>query len=311
MNLHIKQGLITSILTVIIIIFYTSTVRAQPLIPSPLFSQQPEYLKALTNATHAAITGPAHIPLLDQGTLTLPVGYIFIPKKEVASLLNIKSPTLVGVIFPAKNKTSKHQETWSILIGYHRVGHISDEAAKQWGSDDDLKKLQDLIQNNNTTFTKDGIPPLEVSGWIEKPIYNGSSHTLRWSVQMNNRSAAPYDEQMVNYNMYILGKEGYFVMGLVAPSSSIGHIKPHAIELLNSLVYNDGKRYEDFSEQTDRVAQYGIATLVTGVVNKNAGLLDEGRSLIEKFGVLIVIGFILIIAKINGLFSWKFHLRGF
>ena len=65
-------------------------------------------------------------------------------------------------------------------------------------------------------------------------------------------------------NAYALGREGYFSLNLVTGLADLPQHKPAAHKLLAALEYNTGKRYADFDEKTDHVAEYGLAALITG-----------------------------------------------
>jgi uncharacterized membrane-anchored protein len=63
-----------------------------------------------------------------------------------------------------------------------------------------------------------------------------------------------------------------------------------AHELLGDLAYNTGKRYEDFSASTDRIAEYGLMALVGGVAAKKLGLFAIAAAFVLKFAKIILIG---------------------
>jgi uncharacterized membrane-anchored protein len=94
----------------------------------------------------------------------------------------------------------------------------------------------------------------------------------------------------VNYNTYALGRDGYFSLNLLSSSDQISTEKAIAHELLADLSYNTGKRYEDFSASTDRIAEYGLLALVGGVAVKKLGLLALASALVLKFAKLIILG---------------------
>jgi uncharacterized membrane-anchored protein len=63
--------------------------------------------------------------------------------------------------------------------------------------------------------------------------------------------------------------------------------------MLGALNFNDGKRYADFNESTDHVAEYGLAALVLGVGAKKLGLLAMAGVFLAKFakvGFLALLG---------------------
>jgi uncharacterized membrane-anchored protein len=94
----------------------------------------------------------------------------------------------------------------------------------------------------------------------------------------------------VNYNTYLLGREGYFSMNLVTGLKELPQHKPEGQAMLAALAFNDGKRYGDFDEKTDHVAEYGLAALVLGVGAKKLGLLAMAGVFFAKFAKLFILG---------------------
>jgi uncharacterized membrane-anchored protein len=114
-----------------------------------------------------------------------------------------------------------------------------------------------------------------------------------WSAALQSRSDQDGTDEGVNFNTYVLGREGYFSMNLVTSPASIEQEKPAARELLAALDFNEGKRYADFNERTDKVAEYGLAALVGGIAAKKLGLLATLGVFLAKFwkiGALALVG---------------------
>ena len=97
------------------------------------------------------------------------------------------------------------------------------------------------------------------------------------------------EDQGVNYNTYLLGREGYFSMNLVTGLNELPRHKPQGQAMLAALAFNEGKRYEDFDSKTDHVAEYGLAALVLGVGAKKLGLLAVAAAFFAKFAKLIIL----------------------
>ncbi len=232
--------------------------------------------------------GPVDIPLIDQGTLSLPEGYAFVPKQESARLLrasgNSASPTLIGLVFPLSD------EQWSASIDYTEEGYIRDDDAKDWDADELLASLKDGTEADNQDRITRGFPPLAVTGWIEVPQYDAATHRLVWSAKVVETDN-PQDQGTANYKTYALGREGYFGLNLVTSTATIEGDKKYARELLGAISYTPGKRYADFTEGTDRVAEYGLAALVAGVAAKKLGLIAIAGAFILKFAKVFIIGF--------------------
>jgi len=126
-----------------------------------------------------------------------------------------------------------------------------------------------------------------VTRWVEKPAYDAQAHRLVWSAEAREKGVADQDPT-VNYNTYVLGRQGYVSLNLITNSSTVEADKPAAHQLLEAVNFNSGKRYGDFNESTDKVAAYGLAALVGGLAAKKLGLLAGLGVLIAKFAKVII-----------------------
>jgi uncharacterized membrane-anchored protein len=106
------------------------------------------------------------------------------------------------------------------------------------------------------------------------------------------KGAAADAGQGVNYNTYALGREGYLSLNFVTDLKDLPAQKPDAKALLGALEFDAGKRYEDFNEATDHVAEYGLAALVLGVGAKKLGLLAVIFAFVAKFAKIIFVAVI-------------------
>src|SRR5262249_30283815 len=93
----------------------------------------------------------------------------------------------------------------------------------------------------------------------------------------------------VNFNTYLLGREGYVSVDLITSASAVEADKAAARKLLAAVDFNSGKRYGDFNSSTDKVAAYGLAALVAGVAAKKLGLLALLAATVVKFTKVIVL----------------------
>lgn len=266
---------------------------------SPL---QIEARDAYIAAIKAATSGPHRIPFAGQGYIDLPKDYLFVPRDEAArfmrSLGNTASSRLLGVVLgPADS-------TWFATIQYLDSGYIRDEEAKNWNADELLQQLRDGTEADNEQRIKRGFPPLDITGWIQKPTYDQARRQLVWSVAAYDRGTSPSDA-VINYNTYALGREGYFGIAFITPAQSIETDKHYALALLEALSFTNGKRYEDFNESTDKVAAYGIAALVAGVGAKKLGLIAIIAGFAAKFAKAIAFGVIALGVFLTRIFRRK------
>jgi uncharacterized membrane-anchored protein len=241
---------------------------------------------------HAAFTamvhGPNTVALKDQAQLSLPAGYGFVPRKEGAAVMdmlgNQTDERFIGLIFAEAEGSN-----WFVTVDYEASGYIKDDDAKDWDADELLQSLKDGTEAGNEHRRKIGVGEIQVTRWIEKPAYDAPSHRLVWSVEARAKDGQDPDPT-VNYNTYVLGREGYVSLDLITNSSTVEADKPAARELLAAVNFNDGKRYSDFNSSTDKVAAYGLAALVGGLAIKKLGLLGAILAFGAKFAKVILVG---------------------
>ena len=241
-------------------------------------------------AAQAAIqTGPRDIALGEQGVLKLPEGFGFIPKAEAAAMMeaqgNHSGPGFMGLIVGPDLKGF-------IAVEFAAAGYVKDEDAREWNADDMLEKMKSGTEAANEERNRRGLPEFSVVGWVEVPSYDPATHRLVWSIAARPKSAQAGGDG-VNYNTYMLGREGYFSMNLVTSMDRVELEKPAARELLAGLSFNEGKRYADFNAATDRMAEYGLAALVGGMAAKKLGLFASLGLFVAKFwkvGLLAMVG---------------------
>lgn len=244
-------------------------------------------------AKAAAKQGPQDIPLANQAVLKLPAGRVFIPQPQATMLLNAmgnpgEEPDLLGLVFPVEDEAD-----WFITLSYESSGYIKDDDAKDWDAEELLQSYKDGTEAANEERRKLGISELEILGWAEKPVYDAATHRLVWAMKSRDKGEPDDADLGVNYNTYVLGREGYFTMNLVTGLSALEADKPAAHAMLSALDFQDGKRYADFNPSTDHMAEYGLAALVVGVGAKKLGLLAVIAAFAAKFakvGLLALAG---------------------
>lgn len=252
-------------------------------------------------ASETAVTGPAEIQLLDQGTLKITADEVFIPKAEanriMTALGNSANPTRFGLVVGRTDKTN-----WLVEVSWIKEGYVRDGDAKEWQADEMLESMKDGTEQSNAERIARGFPALDIIGWVEPPTYDAAKHRLVWSLSARDRGSDPNLPQTINYNTYALGREGYFSLDLITGSNTINSDKKVAHDLLASLDYAEGKRYQDFDSSTDTVAAYGLAALVGGVAVKKLGLLAAIGVFLLKIWKVGLIAFAAVAAGIKRFF---------
>lgn len=190
-------------------------------------------LTALNAGIRAATVGPARVPLIDQGVLNLPKNYLFIPMKEAADFMsaignkNSIGPEFLGIVISDQDTSN-----WFIIIDYIKSGYIKEDDAQNWNKDDLLQSIKNNTKKSNDDRIANGFKPLDIVGWIEPPAYTASNHQLIWSIL--GKDGSP--ESVVNYNTYVLGREGYFQLALVTSDATISSENPILRKYLHHLI---------------------------------------------------------------------------
>ena len=248
-----------------------------------------ESRQAWREASEAATRGPADVALAGQAVLHLPAEEVFVPRLQAQRLLTVMGnpgddPDLQGLVLPRDEKSN-----WFMVVEWKGAGYVKDDDAKSWNADDLLKGYREGTEESNKERARMGVPQLDITGWAEAPKYDPASQRLAWAMSSREVGGSAEAGQIVNYNTYALGREGYFEMNVVDGLEKLPELKPVAAQLLAGLDYNAGKRYADFNEKTDHVAAYGLAALVVGVAAKKLGLLALGAAFFAKFAKVIIL----------------------
>lgn len=262
-----------------------------------------EMQSAMAAARSAAQPGPADITLKNQAVMKLPAGYVYVPQPQADQLLkamgNGTDSTRLGVIF------SSGDGQWMVVPRYIDSGYVKDDDARDWKSKEMLEQIKAGAEETNKERVARGIPEMEIIGWVQQPQYDAQSHRLVWSIESKNKSLSDGEHNGINYNTYVLGREGYISMNLVTAKSDLEHDKPVATTLLAATSFNDGKKYTDFNSSTDKVAEYGLAALVAGVAAKKLGFFALIAAFALKFFKVIAIAVVAGIAGLGKLFGRK------
>jgi uncharacterized membrane-anchored protein len=262
--------------------------------PAPMTDHKAEIEAAWQAASKTGTKGPTEIKLLDQATLTIAADELFVPSAEATQIMRAYgNPTDASTIGLVVGTTTADQ--WLVIIKRVKDGYVRDGDAKEWEADALLDSLKQGTEAANKDRVTRGFPELTVEGWVQPPAYDSAAHRLVWSLSLGQKGAGGPGPGPgnINYNTYALGRDGYFSLNLLTNPVNIAHDKPIVQALLGGLTYLPGKRYEDFDNSTDKVAEYGLAALIGAVAIKKLGLLAAFGLFalkIWKVGLIAVLG---------------------
>lgn len=249
------------------------------------------------------VRGPQTVPLGNNvAELELGEGYAFANAADTRRLLQAMGNTVdnseVGLVNPVAE-----DEDWMVVFEYNKDGFVKDDDADEIDKDAILKSYQEGTEAANEQRKERGIPGLHVTGWFEEPHYDKRSHNLVWAL----RAKSDDGSEVVNYNMRLLGREGYMSVTLVDEPSRLAASKPKVEALLSGFSYKRGKSYAEWVPG-DKVAQYGLVALVAGGAGAAAvktGLLAGLFKLLAKGGKALILLVVAAGAGLRKLFARK------
>lgn len=98
-------------------------------------------------------------------------------------------------------------------------------------------------------------------------------------------------QTIINYSIIALGREGIIsITPLPIPNNNLEKTKQSANQLLNTISFNQGNRYEDYNSATDKTAEYGLTALIVGATAaKKFGLIALIITFVAKFSKTIIV----------------------
>jgi hypothetical protein len=122
--------------------------QPSPSAETPEARRKREFREAIDAVQTVAKPGPVDVPMINQGALKVPAGYIFVPSLETAKLMramgNRTGQNLIGMLFSAADGLN-----WFALVTYNKAGYVKDDDAKDWKADELLSQLREGTEGGN------------------------------------------------------------------------------------------------------------------------------------------------------------------
>lgn len=229
----------------------------------------------------------------DIATLDLPSSFRYLDHADTGKLLTegwgnppgAGAQTLGMIVPTAVNPLSA--EGWGVVITYDKDGHVKDDDADTINYADLLKDMQEGMAENNKARQEQGYPAMSLVRWAEQPSYDKAQHKLYWAKELHTDGT---NENGLNYNIRVLGREGVLVLNAVAGMEQIANVKREMKNVTAFTEFTPGHRYTDFNAATDKVAEYGLAALVAGGIATKLGFFGKLLALLLAFKKFILIG---------------------
>lgn len=235
-------------------------VRAAPTTPPP--SAQPA-------AAPEGRTGV--IPLGNSGlSLNVPAGYRFYNAAEARAFAQranqqVPSGEIYGLL--ARNgQDIRAPGTWATVVSYEPIGYVQGETASGLSDANFETQVREARQTQSRRF----------EGFATVPSFNAEAPYVVWA----ERVAAPGGAggKDLRYEQKIMGREGVAGMTSIGSADQQPAIAAAAAELRGMLTFPEGKRHADFQAASDRVSDYSVPGLVTGVPTPRTQLVNVAET---------------------------------
>jgi uncharacterized membrane-anchored protein len=241
--------------------------------------------------------GPMRASLGTVAEIDVPAGYVFLDGSETRRLLEaLENPTNgdeIGALAPADSD-------WLVTFEFEEVGYVPDDEKDELDADDMLDSIKQGNEAANEMRRQRGWKTIDVTGWHTPPNYNPTTNNLEWAIR--GRSGT---DEVLNFNTRLLGRRGVVSAVLMASPQQLEGVLPKYRELLAKFDYKAGQKYGEFVKG-DRVAEYGLAALVTGgavAAAAKTGLLAKLVAMLGKAWKLVAVGIAGIGVSIKRLFT--------
>ena len=208
-----------------------------------------------------------------------------------------KMDKLLGVMVP-RSAQCFYQVTVAYVIEYDNCGYIKDDDAKSIDYDELLDQLRKSFEEESKALPQD--EKITLRGWAVPPKYIQESHVLVWA-----KSISFGTNEVVNYDMRVLGKDGLVSINAVSSPDNLEEIDSKGNDIINTFSYDKGYMYAEFDPKRDRVSDWTIGGLIAGGILAKSGLLAKLGILLLKFWKLLIVGIVALGAGVAKLFGRK------
>ena len=236
--------------------------------------------------------------------LRLGEGFRYLEKADARRVLedfwdNPADDTVLGMLVPTGDGLGT-EHSWAVILTWSDDGHVSDADAAEIDYSELLADMQQETRDANPSLKEAGYATADLVGWAQPPRYDAIGKLLHWAKHLQFEGQ---DSGTLNYDIRVLGREGYLSMNAVADIADLERVNAGMSEVLAMAEFDAGQRYADFNEDTDKTAAYGLAALVGGGLAAKTGLLAKLGLLLAKGWKLLLfagIGIVALVGKMRG-----------
>lgn len=241
--------------------------------------------------------GPATGKVGSRATIEIPEGYAFLGPDGAAQFNELMEnpPSSVDEYVLAPEDLS-----WTAYFSFNETGYVKDDESID--PDNILASVREGTEAGNSVRRERGWDTMKILGWSFKPQYDKQLNALEWAILVQLEESG---QQVVNYNTRLLGRRGVMEVIVVSDPETLSASIADFKHLMPAYEFTAGEKYAEFREG-DRVAEYGLAALITGgaaAVAAKKGWLAAAGVFIVKMWKLLLVGLLAIGALARKAFS--------
>lgn len=234
-----------------------------------------------------------------KSTLSIPEGYSLLIGQEAKKIEALNNQPISNNI-----EAIVYDDALENVVYFenYKKGYVS---LKDWNTINPKLILEQISKNTeegNKERRKNKGEELHVVGWIQEPTLDKHTNTVYWALEAE--SGNQKDGNIVNSVALRLGREGIEKLIWVSPIADYVPFGGKLDIMLRAHSFNPGYRYTDYTKG-DKVATYGIATLVAATVGAKIVKVGGIAVLFKKIGGFIIVGFSALLYKIRNVFRRK------
>ena len=237
-------------------------------------------------------------------TLHVQPGFKYLGHDDTRKVLeqywgNPEDDDVLGLLVP-DNAPLASDHSWAVVVTYSDEGYVSDADANAIDAGKLLAEMQQSIRDQAEERKSAGYGTIELVDWALPPHYDAAGKRLQWAKELEFDGDPAHT---VNYDIRVLGRGGFLSLNAVAAHSDLAMVRDGMTRVFPMAEFEAGHRYADYQPGSDKLAAYGLATLVGGGLAAKAGLFAKlGVFLLaaKKFIVLLVLGAAAMLRKLFG-----------
>jgi uncharacterized membrane-anchored protein len=232
--------------------------------------------------------GPTTASLGSIAQIDVPEGYRFVGKGGASKFMElIQNPSdgrELGILLAP--------DSWFVVFDFSDQGYVKDDD-KNLDAAGILSTIKEGTEASNKIRREKGWSTMSIVGWHEEPYYDEETNNLTWSIIGKSD-----DGESINHATRLLGRRGVMNVDLVMSPDQAETALTEFNDVLTNFEFKSGSKYSDFV-RGDKVAEYGLAGLVVG----GAGVALVKSGLLQKFGKLIIVGFVALAGLVKKMFG--------